>query len=318
MADATAPYAQQFAQSFRAVQQRSVQERLREARDMEQHLEVLASVRKPLVLVYVFLALLAVGLDVLDFIETPTAVTGIAFIIQSLLEIGFFLLIKAMIGRGTTTSLFLIACTLFYMATAAVTSPIFIPLLLVFAFTNRKAHIVQQSKEALVGRLESLDGQIAQYGARVERLARTASQMGRRLGRVSGTVRRARIAGRVRLASRRITKASRTVNRALRNTIGNMLPFIELIPFQLWTVYGTYRDQLNTWQEAQEFLVEYEQMVVEWYKLQEEEAALAATIAGAALSAHATAISQLMPQDIRLAPQDERTPSLESELAYAA
>ncbi len=317
MAEATAPYVQRFAQSFRAAQQRTVQERLREARDMEHHIAALASVQKPLVLVYVFLAILALGLDVLDFGETPTALTGIVFFLQLFLEVSFFLLIKAMIGRGTATSLFLIACTLFYVATSAITAPLFIPLLLIFAFTNHNGRVVQQSKEAIVGRLESLDGQITQYSARVERLARTASQMGRRLGRISGTVRRARIAGRVRLASRRITKVSRTINRALRNTIGNSIFILELFPFQLWTVYGTYRDQLNTWKEAQELLAEYEQKLAAWYELQEAEAALAAAIAGAVVSAHATVLNQSIPQDIRLAPPDRRIPSTESEIAYA-
>ncbi len=287
MVAATAPYAEKITQSFRAARQRSSQSQLRELQASEKTVGVLRSARKPFAIAYIFLAVLALGLDVLDFAETPAAALGIPFVLQLLLEVGFFLLVKAMVGRGGAMSLFLIACTLFYSATAAITGPIFLPLLVILAFTNRNARVIQKSKEDLVGRLGALDQQITQQGIRVERLARTASRVSRRLGKASQAVRRARIAGRLRLASRRITKASRTINRALRNTLGNMLPVIELIPFQLWTVYGTYNDQKKVWQEAQELLVEYERRVAEWHRLQDDEAALQAAIASEVLSAHA-------------------------------
>jgi hypothetical protein len=318
MADTAALYAQRLAQGFRATRQRSAQERLREAQGMERHLGVLAAVKKPHVPAYVFLGIIALALEVLDFGETPTSVTGIVWVLQLLLEVGFFLMIRAMIGRGVATSWLLIAGALIYLATSAITAPIFFPLLVFLAFTNRQAHVIQKSKEVLVGRIESLDLQIARYSTRVERLARTAARASRQLGRISRTVPGARIAGRIRLASRRITKASRTINRALRNTIGNALPIVELIPFQLWTVYSTYRDQLRVWHEAKAFLVEYEEKMLERYRLEEEELALTAIITGEVLATQEASLPQSVTPDDVTAPYEERAPPKSYELAYGS
>lgn len=314
---------QAFITAFRASRQRSAQRRLREERGMGQHIGALAAVRKPHVPAYVFLAVIALVLDLLDFAETPGDATVILFFVQALVEISFFLLIKALIGRSSGASWILMLCVVGIMVFAVIpfVGQVFGLVLMMpiafAAFSNRNVRIVERSKESLVARMTSLDLEITRYAARVERLARTAARMGKRLERASRTIRGARIAGRIRLASRRITKASRTVNRALGGTIGNMIPVIEIIPFQLWTVYGTYRDQLNGWKEAQALLAEYQEKVAEQYRLEEEEAALTALIAGRALSGRASVPRRQAAQDVMPAPQSERAPPTEQEFAYA-
>jgi hypothetical protein len=271
----------QSSESFRRLRAAGEQEAVRERAAVAETASGLGATAHPHAPVYIFLGLIAVVLDVLDFFETPGDATVVLFFVQAIVEIGFFLLVKALVGRGVLTSWALMFVVVFGISLSVIPVVGAIPMgmtslvVLMAAVMNRNVKVAQASGDRAVEQLRAMDRKLAVAEQRVQRMAARARAMGRRAGQAA---RSARVSARTARITRSVTKASRTTFRALRNTIANIIPFLEFLPFQLLTVIGTYRDQKRLFHESQARLAEYRQQLAALDEARAEELRLAAAM----------------------------------------
>jgi len=226
----------------------------------ERVLSKLHAVRAPSSVAFLALAVAAFCIDLLDILLTFADVAAfVGTIISVVLNIGMFLAIRSVMNRGPLVSWFLAACIIGVIVASAVpiigsiAAQSFAMVILVAGVLNPNASAIKGAQEGMKAPLERMGRSIAtarQRTAQAIRFARRAGKYSKRLARFTRSFVRSK-------AFRSVAKGSRALGRMLGGLLANSLPILRFIPFQLLTVWLTYRELKRNHQEAQELLSQY-------------------------------------------------------------
>lgn len=219
-------------------------------------LAILKGVKKPFAWVFVFLGILALCLDLLNIPELATDFTLLLWVLSTVVELYFFLLMRSLMNRGMTASLLITGLFLISAAFSILPGPnilITVPIacvIAIFGILNKNIRIVDASKETVLEDIQGLQSKLSAC-------RKTAATL-MRVGRATPALAKATRAIAQSSGVRALTKGSRAVTLAGGLNAIDCIPFVKAIPFTLLGVYLTYRSQQRNYQEAQELLQEYE------------------------------------------------------------
>lgn len=244
----------------RAAQNRS--EKMSDAKTLAQ----LRAVRAPSAVAFLALATAGLLVDLLDILLTVAdAAALVGTVISIVLNIGMFLAIRSVMNRGPLLSWFLAACIIGGIVASlvpivgSVASSAMLGVVLIAGILNPNAAALKGAREGVQAPLERMSRSIAtarQRTAQVIRFARRAGKYSKRLARLTRSVVRSK-------TFRSAVKGSRVFQRMLAGQVLNSVPLLRFLPFQLLTVWMTYRELKRNHQEAQDLLAQYAEAAAE-------------------------------------------------------
>jgi len=241
------------------LQRRAAQNRTEKASDASS-LAKLQAVRPPSAIAFLALAVAGLLIDLLDILLTfADAAALVGTVISIILNIGMFLAIRSVMNRGPVLAWFLAACIIGGIAASvvpivgSVVASAMLGVVLIAGVVNPNASAIKGAREGIQAPLERMSRSAAtarQRTAQVVRLARRAGKYSKRMARLTRSVVRSK-------AFRSFAKGSRVFQRMLAGQVLNSVPILRFLPFQLLTVWMTYRELKRNHQEAQQMLAEY-------------------------------------------------------------
>lgn len=214
--------------------------------------EHLRNTHPPSFFAYSTVFIAAAILDILDVVAPVVDATIIGFFIVVAINIIFFLVLRAFLNKSVhhqqlLGGLLLLGAIVFFIPIIGqLFAAAILLVLIVEGARNKSAVVIDTSRDNIVSHLARLEEAVSASRARLASAIRTARK-------VPGLRRPARAVSRI---ARPITRASGVAKRILRNTVGNIVPFIGIFFLQVWTVIGTYRDQKKIFAESQALLQE--------------------------------------------------------------
>lgn len=239
-------------EQFRSYVRHQNTQALQQRANFSQDKEHLRNTHPPSFFAYSTVFIAAAILDILDVVAPVVDATIIGFFIVVAINMIFFLVLRAFLNKSVHQQqllggLLLLGAIVFFIP---IIGQLFAAAILLFLIVvgarNKSAVVIDTSRDNIVSHLASLEEAVSISRARLASAIRTVRK-------VPGLRKPVRIASRI---ARPLTKASGVARRMLRNTIGNIVPFIGIFFLQIWTVIATYRDQKKIYSESQALLQE--------------------------------------------------------------
>lgn len=239
-------------EQFRTYVRHQNTQALQQRANFSQDKEHLRNTHPPSFFAYSTVFIAAAILDVLDVAAPIVDATVIGFIIVIAINIAFFLVLRAFLNKSVFQQqllgvLLLLGVVVFFIP---LIGQVFTAAILLFLIgvgaRNTSAVVIDTSRDNIVSHLTQLEETVSASRARLTSAIRTARK-------IPGLGKPARVVSRM---ARPLTRASGVMRRILRNTLGNIAPFIGIFFLQIWTVIATYRDQKKIYSESQALLQE--------------------------------------------------------------